>query len=67
VCGFAFLASGCGSSGPGDSGAAGTEASGKPKQEDFFRYEGTGASKKKVMATRRERVKILREAREKSE
>jgi hypothetical protein len=64
---LAVAASGCGSSEQTQSpGGTGTGPAGSLKQEDLYRYEGTGAAKKKVMISRKERVKLIREAREKA-
>jgi hypothetical protein len=65
-CAAAVMASGCGSSGSGDGSNAPATATGKPNPEDFYRHEGTGANKKKVPVSRKERVTIIREAREKA-
>jgi hypothetical protein len=67
--GLALLVLGVGSSGCGSSeriekgGAEGAAKLLKP--EELYRYEGTGNAKKKVAISRREKVKLLREAAEK--
>jgi len=63
---LATVAYGCGSSQqPGAS-----ESKGLAKQlnpEDLYRYEGEGQAKRKVPISRRERVKLLHDAANKSE
>jgi hypothetical protein len=59
------IASGCGPSGssnPADGNDSGTS----PKQEimsnQMYKYEGEGKAKRKVEVSRRERIKLIREA-----
>jgi hypothetical protein len=65
----ATMAYGCGSS--NDGSHAPTSGGGKlvkqVKEEDLYRYEGTGKAKRKVAISRQERVKLLHEAAKKSE
>jgi hypothetical protein len=57
-------APGCGSSGIGTTrGVPG--ASKYVNKEDMYHYEGKGRNKRKVAVSRRERVRLLREAGEK--
>jgi len=62
---LAIVAYGCGSSEqPGASESKGLAKQLKP--EDLYRYEGEGKEKRKVPISRRERVKLLHDAANKS-
>jgi hypothetical protein len=67
---LAVITSGCGSS--GSIGSPDAKSSGKLakdvlKPEQLYKYEGEGKAKRKVEISRQERVKLLREAAEKTE
>jgi hypothetical protein len=65
----ATMAYGCGSSTDTGRGAApkdGTDLADQLKEEDLYRYVGTGAAKHKESISRRERVKLLHEAAKKA-
>lgn len=61
---LAAIASGCGSSDPANGNAAGKSPKQLLKDEQLYTYEGSGSAKRKVPIDRRERVKLLREARQ---
>jgi hypothetical protein len=62
---LAVVMSGCGSSQP--TGSTGSDKVARQlKDEDLYHYVGTGANKKKVVTTRKQRTELLREAREKA-
>jgi hypothetical protein len=69
VVAVATTAYGCGSSNDGTRGPATGgrgELAKQLKDEDLYKYEGTGKAKRKVEISRRERVKLLHDAANKS-
>jgi hypothetical protein len=64
---IAGFVSGCGSSQSGQTGSSGKSLVEKVNQDDLYRYEGKGKAKRKEEVSRRERVKLLHEAGNKSE
>jgi hypothetical protein len=65
--GAATMTYGCGSSAPTVSDTAGKNPAKKLNPDQLYKWEGTGAAKRKVEISRRERVKLLHEAAEKSD
>jgi hypothetical protein len=66
----AVITSGCGSSGSigsPDAKSSGKLAKNVLKPEQLYKYEGEGTAKRKVEISRQERIKLLREAAEKTE
>jgi hypothetical protein len=69
---LATVACGCGSSGltsssnPVDAKLAGKAPSDLLRPDQMYKYEGTGTAKRKVEISRKERMKLMREAVEKA-
>jgi hypothetical protein len=61
---LAAITSGCGSSSPTDGKTSGTSPTQLLKDEQLYKYEGEGKRKHKVELSRRERVKLIQEARQ---
>jgi hypothetical protein len=59
---LATIASGCGSSGTAETNVAGKSYKHVLKEDQLYKYEGQGKAKRKVELSHRERVELLREA-----
>jgi len=64
---LATVAYGCGSSVPTESNTTGKDAAKALSPDQLYSYEGTGAAKRKVEISRRDRIKLLHETAKKAD
>ncbi len=64
---LAAIVGGCGSSNSADGSASDTSPKQLLKEEQLYKYVGEGKSKRKEAISRRERLQLIREAKQKAQ